>query len=151
MEQRILRLTNLNDVSTELKSLESGPVETTATWSFYQILSHCSDDLESSIKGNRKPFPWVIRVTLGNLLKRKFLKDGFYTRPAMAGGKGRRIEGDEKAALVRLRKAVADFMALPNQPISHIFFGKITKEECEKLTVYHIAHHLGFACLKKST
>ncbi len=148
MERRELRFKNLNDALAELKTLEAGPVETTGNWSFYQILDHCAEDTETSMKGLPKPLPWLLKATMGKYMKGKMLKAGFMNS-GIRGGKIEPKQGNEKEAFARLRKAIAQFQTLPDSPLDHYFYGKSTKTDCEKLIAYHMANHLGFARPKK--
>ena len=143
MEKRTLRFTGLDDVLTELNGFEPGATQTTGVWSYSQILNHCADELESVVR-DVKPYPWLVRFLFANIARKKFLKAGFYTRPPFAGRGGFNMEGNERTALIRIKKVIADFKALPGPTVFHPFYGRILKGECEKLIAYHTAHHFGF-------
>lgn len=143
MEKRILRFTCLNDVLQDLSPRKPGTTETTGVWSYSQILNHCSDELESVIR-DVKPYPWIIRVLIVDHFRKKFLKDGFYSRPPFGGKRGFWSEGNERTALIRLRDRIADFKSLSGSMVFHPFYGRIPKAECEKLIAFHAAHHFGF-------
>jgi len=143
LEKRILRFTSLDDVLQDLVLRKPSSAETTGVWSYSQILNHCSDELESVVR-DVKPYPWIIRVLIGDHFRKKFLKDGFYTRPPFGGKKSFWSEGNERTALIRLRNMIAGFKSLPGPMVFHPFYGRIPKAECEKLLAFHAAHHFEF-------
>jgi hypothetical protein len=72
---------------------------------------------------------------------------GFYP-PGVGVKKGvkvERVEGDEKAALAALRKALDDFEKHEGPWAEHPFFGKLDKKKWTLLTSLHLANHLGWA------
>jgi hypothetical protein len=144
--RRHLKFRNLDDVLLELSALDGKPIITTGKWSFYQILNHLAEHIENSISQYPHSMPFVIRRTIGpmalrHLLKTQEMKSG--VRNPMAPIQ--REEGDEKAAMLRLRKAIASFRAHDGPMAEHPFFGPINKEDYEALHAHHAALHLSFA------
>ena len=106
--RRELRFKTLDDARAELARLEKGPVETFGSWSYFQILTHCAKALDGSAKGIKRDIPFFKRHILGPISYWDIKLRGFI--PAgIQGPKTERIEGDEKAALEQLRKALDDF------------------------------------------
>jgi hypothetical protein len=147
--RRELRFKTLDEARAELARLENGPVETTGNWSYYQILTHCGNGVVSSMTSfsATKPWPWVLRRLIGPIGLGKVFKQGFIP-PGVGVKKGvkvERIEGDEKAALAALRKALDDFEKHEGPWAEHPFFGKLDKKKWTLLTSLHLANHLGWA------
>src|SRR5437016_3638653 len=107
--RRELKFNSFEDALTELKDLEKGPVQTTGLWSFYQTLTHCAESLEFCVSRYPSEAPWIIRATIGRLAFKEFMKMGYF-KPGSPYHHAplQREEGDEKAALARLKKAIAD-------------------------------------------
>jgi hypothetical protein len=146
---RHLKFNSFEDALVELENLERGPVETTGLWSFYQILTHCAESLEFCVSRYPGEAPWIIRATIGRLAFKDLMRKGFF-RPGTMNPRAskKREEGDEKSAMARLRKAIADFQTYTGPMARHPFYGKIGREDFERLHIFHLAHHLGFAKTK---
>ncbi len=128
--------------------LEKGPVETTGNWSYFQILTHCGKAIEASMTSFSSLKPWYLRGFVGPFALRKLFKQGFIPAGVGVHAKGvkaERVEGDEKAAMARLRKAMDDFQSHEGPWAEHPFFGKLDKKKWTLLTALHLANHLGFA------
>lgn len=144
--RRTLQFHSLDDVLVELSALDRAQITTTGKWSFYQILSHLAENIESSISQYPRSMPFVIRRTIGPMALRHLLK----TQEMKSGAPNptapkQREEGDEKAAMLRLRTAIASFRAYEGSMAEHPFFGPINKEDFEALHAHHAALHLSFA------
>jgi Protein of unknown function (DUF1569) len=147
--RRELKFNSFEGALAELDQLEKGPVQTTGLWSFYQILIHCAESLEFCVRRYPSEAPWVIRATVGRLAFKELMKMGYF-KPGMVNPRAprKREEGDERSALVRLRKAILDFQVYTGPMATHPFFGKIARQDFEKYQLMHLAHHLGHAQLK---
>jgi len=144
--RRTLQFHSLDDVLVELSALDRAEITTTGKWSFYQILSHLAENIENSISQYPRSMPFVIRRTIGPMALRHLLK----TQEMKSGAPNptapkQREEGDEKAAMLRLRTAIASFRAYEGPMAEHPFFGPINKEDFEALHAHHAALHLSFA------
>ena len=145
--RRELRFKALDEARAEIDRLEKGPVETTGNWSYYQILNHCAKGIQSSTTSFSTTKTWLLRRLIGPIGLRKVFKQGFIP-PGVGVKKGatfERIEGDEKAALAALRKALDDFEKHEGPWAEHPFFGKLDKKQWTLLTSLHLANHLGWA------
>ncbi len=141
--RRELRFKTFEDALAELDRLEKGPVETLGRWSHYQILTHCAGAVEKSMDRFSNRAPWLVRQTLGRWTKWRILRQGFFN-PGMGKQKPDRVEGDAKAAAVKLRESIAKFRAHQGPLDEHPFCGPLTREEWEKFHLYHLADHLGY-------
>lgn len=130
--RRELRFKTLDDARAELTRLEKGPVETTGNWSYFQILNHCGKAVNASMTRFSSQKSWFIRRLIGPIALKKILKQGFIPPGAGApvnGVNAERIEGDEKAALSALRKALDDFEKHEGPWAEHPFFGNLDKKK----------------------
>ena len=78
-----------------------------------------------------------------------FLPSGIMGNPQIAFDE--RIEGDEKAALVRLLKTMEDFEKFEGNLSDHILLGNLTKNQWILFHSMHLANHLGHAKLKENS
>lgn len=143
--RRKLQFHSLDEVLVELSALDGRPVRTSGRWSFYQILTHLAEALEYSISEYPRAMPFLIRRTIGPMALRHLLK----TKEMKAGAPNpnaprKREEGDEQAAMLRLRTAIASFRAHEGPMAEHPFFGPINKEDYEAVHAHHAALHLSF-------
>ena len=153
MARRELRFKTFDEIREELARLSQGPLETTGKWSYFQILDHCAMSLENTMKGLERPMSWWRRNISGPMAARKIAAVGFLP----VGIKGnpqttadQRIEGDEKAALTRLYKAVEDFEKFEGKLSVHPRMGRLNKKLWMHFHAMHMANHLGYAKLKDS-
>lgn len=144
---RNLYFNSLDDALEELASLERfRAVETTGIWSYYQILTHLADYLESSMNNFSWMQPLSMRRTIGRAnfhkLKQAGKMDSGLANPSTPKV---REEGDEKAALQRLRRMIEEYRKFIGEHPEHPFYGLLTREDWDFLHRIHMAHHLGFA------
>jgi hypothetical protein len=148
--RRELRFKTLKEARAELDRLEKGPVVTTGGWTFYQILEHLRKGVASSTASFHKLGAWWLRRLVGPVALYVIFKLG-YIKPGTGVKKGvkiERVEGDEKAALAALRKALDDLEKHNGPWGEHPLFGKMNQGKWHLLTSIHFANHLGWAKLK---
>jgi hypothetical protein len=146
MAQRSLFFNSLDDALEELSTIERfKAVDTTGLWSYYQILTHLADYLESSMNNFSWMQPLSMRRTIGkaNFFK---LKQAGKMDPGLANPSTPKVreEGDEKAALQRLRRMIEEYKKFVKKHPEHPFYGLLTREDWDFLHRIHMAHHLGF-------
>ncbi|HMY65521.1 MAG TPA: DUF1569 domain-containing protein [Leptospiraceae bacterium] len=145
-----IRFKSLDEAIAELKRIENLPKKTLGIWSYYQILDHCADGIESCMNGYKASAPWLIRKSIGQILKMKTFSQGYMDHGGMnPSAPKKREEGDEKKALQRLLSAADAFKAFKGKFQLHPFFDELTADEFEKLHAYHIANHLCFVEVKE--
>jgi predicted small secreted protein len=143
---RKLRFKNLNDAVKELKVLNKAKdYKIVGKWTYYQILDHCSADIEGSILGYKRKVPWLFRKFFGPSVLKKILKNGFIpARQRYPAILKKREKANERSALNRILKAIKNFKKYNGPMFDDPFYGCMNKEQYEKLHAYHLAHHLGF-------
>ncbi len=145
--RRELRFKNFNDVRAELDRLEKGEVETTGQWTYFQILNHCAKATEGSTKGTKRELSWWKRHVMGPIgyhatVFRGYLPAGIGLKP---GVPVERVEGDEKAAMAHLRKALDEFEKFEGHFSDHPRLGNFNKKKWTAFHLMHLANHLGHA------
>jgi hypothetical protein len=147
--RRELRFKTLDDARRELSILEKGPVVTMGNWSYFQILNHCAGALEGTMKGLKREFSWWKRNVTGPLAARKVMAQGFIPAGVKSSSpQTERVEGDEKIALGRLKKAMDEFETFDGPFSEHPRFGPLNKKQWIHFHAMHMANHLGFVSLK---
>lgn len=143
--RRELRFKTLDEARAELTRLESGPVETTGHWSYFQILAHCAKAVDGSTKGVAREMTWWKRHVTAPISYYKTAWDGFLSPGigAKPGAPVERVEGDEKAALSLLRTALDHFEKFEGKMSDHPRLGGLNKKQWTRFHAWHLANHLG--------
>ena len=143
--RRSLEFARIDEIMPEVDRLLGG-YNSTGNWSLGQICNHLADSYRMSIEGFGVKAPWVLRATLGKLVKRQMLAKGemkpgiklpqaFLPKPGL----------DDRAEAEALRAAIGYYLANPTPRAPHPFFGAMTGAEWDRLHCIHAAHHLSFA------
>lgn len=143
--RRRLTFASYDEAIAEIRRLKARGYRSGGSWTLGQICEHLSFYYRGSLDGFGFKLPWIIRVTLGAMIRRRMLrtrnmKPGSVTVPQSVP-KGR---GDDPALideaihlLERLRDRVGE---LHDSPL----FGRVSPEQWRDLHLIHTAHHLGF-------
>jgi hypothetical protein len=146
LSRRPLDFTNLAAVLTDVEALHAGGYRTAGNWDLAQCCGHLAGWVSFPVVGFPiKPFPWLVRVTVGRFLAGQVLK----TRRFPAGGWTVKetvpaAGGDEAAAVERLRRSVAAFESHAGEYLPSPLFGKLSPAEWRQFHLIHCAHHLSF-------
>jgi hypothetical protein len=143
-ERRPLAFSSLTEVMPEVDRLLQGH-EAGGNWSLGQMCNHLSNTFVYSIEGFGAKVPWLIRKTLGPIVKRQLFKTGqmragikipekFLPRPGL----------DARAEAEALRAAVQKYSAHSGPLADHPMFGPLSRDEWTRLHCIHCAHHLSF-------
>ena len=144
MERRKLELSKLDDIIAEVERLQSGGYEKAGNWDLQQICDHLSYFVRGSLEGFADKVPWFVRMFVGKPLLKKLLrgepvKPGFPIPEELVPKPG----GEEGEAIKQLQELQERFKtATVLQPSP--FFGKLTKEQGQKMHILHCEHHLSF-------
>jgi hypothetical protein len=141
---RDLRCQNFEHVRKELDRLEKGPVTTTGSWSFYQIITHVSKGVEGSMKGVKRGMPFWKKYIFGPIAFRLFKLQGRIPR-GIKGPPSDRIEGNEVEAITRYRKALDTFEEFEGPVSDHPVLGPFTKKKWLDFHSWHFANHASHA------
>lgn len=135
------KLLTFDDVLEEIEGdLPRAPGERTTA----QHLDHCAASVAASLDGYATLKPWIVRATIGKLVKRRFLSRGAMlhdTAAPLPGGSTLpdRPLPEARAALVA---AIARFRAHGGPTKPHPVYGDCSKAEYEALHSMHVADHL---------
>src|SRR5579872_7094235 len=143
--RRTLAFTSVDQVMPDVDRLLNGH-KTAGNWSLGQICNHLTGTLQSSIEGFPIKMPWLMRVTIGKLAKKKILTSGkmdegikiperFCPKPGL----------DARAEVEALRAAFRLYAAHAGPVADHPMFGPMSRAEWDRLHCIHCAHHLSFA------
>jgi hypothetical protein len=143
-ERRPLSFDTLDRVMPDVDRLLAGH-RTVGQWTLGQICNHLASGLIGSVEGFAGQAPWLLRMTLGRVVRRQVLGSGrmaaglklperFQPRPGL----------DARAEAEALRAALHLYSASLEAPVPHPFFGSMTRDEWTRFHCIHCAHHLSF-------
>jgi hypothetical protein len=143
--RRSLRYSTLDEIMPDVEHLLEGH-STVGNWSLAQICQHLATVIRRVVDMPAST-PVDSSLWVGDEKKRQVFESGMLPEgiqgPPQVLPTENRGERDEADAL---RDAIAHYKASPTGPvIPHRFFGPLGKDEWEKLTLIHCAHHLSFA------
>ena len=87
----------------------------------------------------------IFRAIVGPLAKHVFLwrgKMSHNTLDPIPGDEGMPHSTDENAAFERLFRSISNFKTWNRAVAEHFAYGKLSRDEAEKLQAFHIADHL---------
>lgn len=145
---RKLRCQNFAHIRQELARLEKGPVTTTGSWSYYQIITHLTKGIENSLKGAKHEMPFIRKWFVGPVAYIAFKLYGRIPR-GLPGPAKERIEGNETEAVLKYRKALDTFEEFEGPVSDHPVLGPFTKKQWLNFHSWHFANHVSNADLRK--
>ncbi|MBL8867280.1 MAG: DUF1569 domain-containing protein [Planctomycetia bacterium] len=155
-ERRPLRFDSLAEVVRDAENLLANGYDKAGNWDLGQCANHLAYWLTCPIDGFGKAplvaqaFLWFARNTVGPGQLKKILANGFppggMTDPASV----KPSDGNDAAAVQKLKTAVARFEAHDGPIVPSPFFGPMDKDTNRKLQQVHCAHHLSFLIPKQA-
>lgn len=147
-QRRELRYATLAEFAADMEQLAAGEHETTGNWRFAQILKHLRQPMEFSLDGWPFMQPWLLRATVGKLIKGRILKKGMPSGFQLKGKardvlivKDDDLSLEDELQLMRdTLKRVETESLLPIHP----FFGKLRDGEAYRLHCRHCELHMSF-------
>lgn len=144
-QRRTIEFARLDDVMPEVDRLLAGHAMA-GNWTLGQVCNHLADTYRMSVEGFGVQAPWLVRATLGRVIKKKVLGDGRMKAGIKVPEKFLPKSGlDDRAEAEALRATIAHYLAHPEPRAPHPFFGRMTGDEWDRLHLIHSAHHLSFA------
>ena len=144
--RRDVHYDSFQDLVEDTERLAAGGYKTVGNWTFSQILFHVTAGLNATVDGFDFLAPWPMRVMAKLLMKKKFLKTPVpagYEIPAKVKDKFAPKDVPLDEALAGLRAAVERLESTESRE-AHPFFGKVTREESDKLQLRHAELHMSF-------
>lgn len=155
-ERRTLKFDSLAEVVRDAENLLANGYDRAGKWDLAQCASHLAYWLTCPIDGFGKAplvaqaFLWFARNTVGPGQLKKILANGFppggMTDPASV----KPSDGNDAAAVQKLKTAVARYEAHDGPIVPSPFFGPMDKDTNRKLQQVHCAHHLSFLIPKQA-
>jgi hypothetical protein len=143
--RRPLSFASLDEVMPDVDRLLGG-YSAVGNWSLGQICNHLGNAVRFSIEGFGFKAPWLMRQTLGRVIKGQVLRTGSMREQIKVPEKFLPKPGlDDRAEAEALRAAVRLFAAHTGPLADHPIFGPMTRAEWVRLHCVHCAHHLSFA------
>jgi hypothetical protein len=143
-ERRPLEFSSLTEVMPDVDRLLQGH-RAGGNWSLGQMCNHLSDSLIFSVDGFGVKAPWLIRKTLGPIIKRQLYKTGKMSEGIKLPEKFLPKPGlDARAEAEALRAALQRYSAYTGPMADHPMFGPLSRDEWTRLHCIHCAHHLSF-------
>ncbi|HEY8143031.1 MAG TPA: DUF1569 domain-containing protein [Kofleriaceae bacterium] len=138
------QIQSLQEVRDELAAVDPTLVAVDGAWSVSQVLAHCAQSIEYSLIGFPLAKPAWFQATVGKVVLRKFLKQGFMSHDVNAAipGAPPPHTGDARAALDRLLAAIDEFEAHAEPFAPHFAYGPVDKARYGRVQAMHIAQHL---------
>lgn len=145
--EKTLLFRSLEEAEDELDNLKNAypKIDIDGQWQLPVILDHCAESLEFSTTGFPEMKPTLFRMTVGPIAKHVFLAQGkmsHNTLDPIPGTENMPHSPDFNTAFQRLFQAIANFKNWNREVAEHFAYGKLDKEEAEKLQAFHIADHL---------
>lgn len=142
-----VRLSSLRDARAAVRGLidrrDARPL--TGAWTLPQILDHCAQSIDSSIRGFPLHKPAIVKKTVGRLVLWRFLGRGAmsHDRNGPIPGLPPPADGSLEDAVSRLTSSIDAFLAFDGEPAPHFVYGPATKDQYDRVHAMHIADHLG--------
>ena len=141
-----MALTTLQDAKAYLQQTFDGRDWPKKNWSAYKTFVHCAQTIEYAMTGYPAPKPVWLQNTVGRLVIRKFMKQGFMRHgltapvagaPAIDDAGGTTAEG-----LARLLAAIERFQSHTGELQRHLVFGALSHDAYDRYFAMHIVDHL---------
>lgn len=140
-----IAISSLDEAKKKLMELSKQKVIQGANWSAYKVFVHCAKTIEYAMTGYPALKPAIVRKTIGRIVIKKFLRQGYMKHDLQAdvpGSSSIDETGTAKQGLEVLIAAIDKFTAY-NAPLKpHLIFGDMSKEEYDQYFAFHIADHL---------
>jgi hypothetical protein len=142
----ILTFSSLNDALRRIEEFSKHGLEPkSGHWSLYKTLNHGAQSIEFSLQGYPAHKSSLFKQTAGKLALHIFLAKGSMSHDiSMPIPDAPNIEsdGDAMQGFTRLETAVQSFWNHQGAFKEHFAYGKLTKEQYDKIQALHLANHL---------
>ena len=137
---------NHDEVLADVGHLAARGYRQLGNWSLGQIARHLAMAMKTALDGAEAKAPWPMRIVAQLFIKNKVvrgpMKPGFQLPKKFAPSLVPDATADEEGIEI-LRATVRRWHTEP-QRLPHGFFGALTAEEWEKLTMNHAEMHMSF-------
>jgi hypothetical protein len=145
-KRRRLLFTGFDQLYTEIDSLQAGGYTMLGKWNLTQICDHLQLFLHMSMhgfQGLKVPFPIRIfgKIALYNVLGTNSMPAGFKAPKLFTPTE---VPVDDPATIEKFRQTIAAYENFTGTLYPSPLFGKIRRDQWNRLHLIHAAHHLGF-------
>lgn len=141
-----IRLNNLAEAREALQKLQAKGAGTPSRgMTLHQVLLHCTQSIDYSLRGFPQMKPKLIRATVGRIVVGRFLSAGRMSHNLAApvpGAPAIPAQGELGPAWAALFAALDRFEKHEGPLHDHFIFGALSKESFGRLHAMHIADHL---------
>ncbi|MBI3395036.1 MAG: DUF1569 domain-containing protein [Spirochaetia bacterium] len=135
------------DLTQALTYLEKLPpaTKTSGAWDAAQVLIHCAQSIDFSIRGFPENKPWVVRHTVGPVVFGRFRSHGEMNHDlsaAIPGAPPLPPGLSFQEGMEILRASVTRFLAYNGPLAEHFVYGTMTKTDFDLAHAMHIANHI---------
>src|SRR5690348_10706985 len=123
-----------DEVLTELSAMSSAPAH------LGRALAHCAQSIDYSVQGFPRMKPAWFQKTIGRLVLKKFLRQGYLKHDVNAPvpGAPELPETSFEQGVQRLREAISAFRAHPGPLAPHFAYGQVARDDYARVHVMHI-------------
>ncbi len=144
--RREVRYANLDELLADVEQLHAGGCRYLGNWSLGRITQHLAYAMNAALDGAPSMAPWPVRLVASWLYKKKAV-----SRPMRPGFKlpdnaAKHMVPEECGAeqgIEALRETIARWKSEP-QRHPHAFFGKLTNDQWDQLSLRHAEMHMSF-------
>jgi hypothetical protein len=144
MERRSLRFPDFDHVLRDVDALLAAGYTRAGNWDLAQISDHLGKVIIMSLDGFPTRYPWPMRVVarwfaLPGILRHKVFRTKMTAPQYLLP-----VAGEDRAAVERLRAAVARFTSHSGPLHPSPIFGTLSRDEWREVHLWHCEHHLSF-------
>ncbi|MEL7499232.1 MAG: DUF1569 domain-containing protein [Planctomycetota bacterium] len=153
--KRTLKFQSFDEMFSEIEQLQQGGYVSRGNWNLAQTCGHIGEWMRYPVDGFpvppfwMRPIFWIMKVTVGQSMKRKILSEGFKggmpTAPPSVPAADAMTDLD---AISQLRETVTRVTSHAGELIPSPLFGPMDMEMLKTVTLLHAAHHLGYLAPK---
>ncbi|MDA7951625.1 MAG: DUF1569 domain-containing protein [Pirellulaceae bacterium] len=152
MQRRTLNLKTGQAVLQEIEKLQKIGYQKVGNWNLSQTCDHLYKTMRVGLDGSVKPFPWILRATIGNLLLAYVLRKermfaGAKTLKCLlpeAQTSGTDEDDNDLQIIQNLSETIQEAIERTEQLPPYPWTTNITLDKWKQLMWIHASHHLSF-------
>lgn len=143
--RRSLTFRDFDAVTSDVDRLLETGYDALGHWSLGQICNHLTWTVTSSVEGFPSQFPWLVRQTIGQVVRSRVLGTGRMPERVFLPARLHPLPNREDRAEAEALRAALRLYQASNAPRAlHPIMGRISPQEWDRLHLIHSAHHLSF-------
>ncbi len=151
-QRREVSYSNLREAVEDARHLLSTGYSQVGNWNLSQTLAHCTDWLRFPMDGFPKPalpirfILWLTKIVAGKRMREKILRSGRMKagQPTLPSTLHVANSTSDAKSVDDFEEAVERFEKFNGQLHESPLFGRMTKDEVNRLHLIHLQHHLSF-------